>query len=101
MRRLQNRFEEAGKALEEALTIRRQLARQNPEAYSPSVAETLSELGNLRRVQKLIRKGRQAYDEALGIYEKFAELNWDRYNGDVARIKVLLKDLDEKAPIPK
>jgi tetratricopeptide (TPR) repeat protein len=41
----QNRMEEARKAYDEALTIRRQLAKQNPEAYLPDLAGTLNNLG--------------------------------------------------------
>ena len=38
-------MEEARQHYEEALEIRRQLARQNPDAYMPDVARTLENLG--------------------------------------------------------
>ena len=48
--RITNDFKQAQAHFEEALEIRRELAKQNPEAYKPYVATTLNNLGNLLRI---------------------------------------------------
>jgi len=48
----------AEEAYQEALSIRRELAKANPEAYLPDVARTLNNLANLLR--------RHAADESSG-----------------------------------
>ena len=55
----QSREEEASREYEEALTIRRELAQRNPEAYLPYVATTLNNLGNLYSEQDRENEGAQ------------------------------------------
>ncbi|MDP2834308.1 MAG: tetratricopeptide repeat protein [Pseudomonadota bacterium] len=61
----QNRMEEARKAYDEALAIRRDLSHANPETYRPYVAATLNNLGNLHGAQNRMEEARKAYAEAL------------------------------------
>jgi hypothetical protein len=44
---IQNRLDDARQRCEEALKLYQQLAQQNPDAYLPSWAVTLNDLGNL------------------------------------------------------
>jgi tetratricopeptide (TPR) repeat protein len=75
LHREQNRMDDARQALEEALKIRRQLARRNPETYLPDVATTLINLGNLHSDQNRMEVARQAYEEALKIRRELARKN--------------------------
>jgi tetratricopeptide (TPR) repeat protein len=90
-----NRMEDARKAFEEALKIRRQLAQQNPETYLRALADTLNNLGILYHDQNRVEDARKAYEEALDIYEDFAKKAPDRYGQDVVRVQQLLKDLKD------
>jgi tetratricopeptide (TPR) repeat protein len=65
--RRQNWTDEARKAYNDALKIRRELARQNPATYLPDVAETLNDLGNLLSDQNQIEEARRSFEEALVI----------------------------------
>ena len=69
------RFAEAKAAYDEALTIRRQLAQQNPLAYLPNVAMTLNNLGLLYSDTSRPKQAEEAYDEGLGIYWGLAKVN--------------------------
>ena len=91
----QNRMQEAGKAYEEALTIRRTLAQKSPEAFLPDLAETLNNVGILESAQGRIEEARKQYAEALKIYEAFAEQNSERFSPDVTRVKKLLAELSK------
>jgi tetratricopeptide (TPR) repeat protein len=82
--RAQNRMEEARRAYDEALKIRRGLAQKNPDMYLPDVATTLNNLGNLDSDQTRMEEARLAYDEALEIYRELAQKNSDTYLHDVA-----------------
>ena len=86
LHRDQNRMEEARKAYEEALGIRRQLTRANPDTYLPYVATTLNNLGSLHRDQNRMEEARKAYEEALGTYRQLARANPDTYLPYVARV---------------
>ena len=55
-----NRYDKAQKEYSEVLEIFRKLAKENPDAYMPSVATTLNNLERhqpLRRGRKRIRRG--------------------------------------------
>ena len=86
--RKQNRTSQARQAFNEALTVRRQLAQENPESYLPNVAETLSNLAVLDRVQNRMGEARKACEEALTIYQDFAKSH------DVARVKKLQRAVE-------
>jgi len=73
MYRRQNRLEEARKAFDEALEIRRKLSRLNADTYLPDVAETLNDLGNLLSDQNRMQEALEDYDEALEIRRKLAQ----------------------------
>jgi tetratricopeptide (TPR) repeat protein len=93
LHRAQNRMDEARQAYEEALKIRRELARKNPDTYLPDVAETLNNLGILHRDQNRMAESRKALEEALGIYQRFAARDPEQYRVHVARLEQLLKAL--------
>ncbi len=73
------RIDEAQRQYEEALQIRRELARQNPAAYLPDMANSLINLGNHERAQRRIDEARQHYEEALKIHRQLAGQNPDTY----------------------
>ena len=79
LHRAQNRMEEARKAHEESLKIRRALAEKNPDTYLPDVAKTLNNLGVLHREQNRMEEARKAYEESLKIRRALAEKNPDTY----------------------
>jgi tetratricopeptide (TPR) repeat protein len=84
LHRDQNRMEEARKAFEEALEIRRQLARTTPGTYLPDVAGTLNNLGVLHRDQNRMEEARKAFEEALDTYRQLARTTPGTYLPDVA-----------------
>ena len=52
---------------EEALKIRRELAKNNPNAFLPDIAGILNNLGLLRNKMQELEKAEVNYVEALGI----------------------------------
>jgi tetratricopeptide (TPR) repeat protein len=82
--RANQRFAEAEAAFDEALTIRRQLAQQNPSAYLPNVATTLNNLANLYQTNQRFAEAEAAYEEALTVYRQLAQQNPSAYLPDVA-----------------
>jgi len=78
------RFEEAERAYEEALEIRKELADQNPEAYNSYVATTQNNLGVLYWKLKRFEEAERAFEEALEIYKELADKNPEVYNPVVA-----------------
>ena len=78
------RFDEAEKEYEEALEIRRELAKTNRDAYIGNVATTLNNLGSLHDDLNRKDEAEKEYEEALEIRRELAETNRDAYIGDVA-----------------
>ncbi|MBC7568571.1 MAG: tetratricopeptide repeat protein [Spirosoma sp.] len=78
------RFAEAEPAFDEALTVYRQLAQQNPLAYLPKVATTLNNLANLYSDTQRFAEAEPAYDKALTIRRQLAQQNPSAYLPDVA-----------------
>jgi tetratricopeptide (TPR) repeat protein len=75
-------LKDARKAYEESLTIRRELAAKNSEAYLPDVAATLNDLGELELIER--RKECKAdYEEALKIYRNLAQHRPETFLPDV------------------
>ncbi len=70
---------EALTAYAEALTIYKQLAQKNPDAFLQDVAGTQNNLGNLYQVNKRFPEALTAYSEALTIYKQLAQKNPDAY----------------------
>nr|HQU86589.1 tetratricopeptide repeat protein [Pyrinomonadaceae bacterium] len=64
----QNRYDEALREYEEALTIYRKLAETNPNTYLPFVALTLNNLAVLHSDQNRYDEALREYEEALTIY---------------------------------
>jgi tetratricopeptide (TPR) repeat protein len=80
----QNRMDEARQAYDEALTIRRRLALQNPETYLADLAMTLNHLGVLDSGQNRMDEARQALEEALTIHRRLAEESPETYSPNLA-----------------
>ena len=80
----QNRTEEARKAHEEALKIRRELALVNPETHLPEMANTLNNLGLLHSNQNRLAQARNVFEEALQIRRQLARNSPETYLPEVA-----------------
>src|ERR1022692_4871904 len=78
----ENRTEEARKAYEEELEIRRDLARQNPAVYRPKVADTLNNLGVLYSDENRMEEASKALEEALEIRRDLARQNPALYRSE-------------------
>jgi CHAT domain-containing protein len=78
------RLEAARDSYQEALTIRRELARQRPDVYRPDVAMTLNNLGLVQRALNDLEAARDSYQEALTIRRELARQRPDVYRPDVA-----------------
>jgi tetratricopeptide (TPR) repeat protein len=72
------------KHYQEALGIRRELARQSPEVYRPEVAATLNNLGNVQNDLNDLEAARQSYEEALGSYRELVRERPEVYRPDMA-----------------
>jgi hypothetical protein len=70
-----NALEAARASYEEALEIRRELARARPEVYRPDVATTLNNLGTVQRALNALEAARASYEEARDLYVADAERN--------------------------
>ena len=77
-------FEAAEKEYQEALGIRRELAKTTPEAYLPYVATTLNNLATLHSDIHDFKAAEKEYQEALAIYRKFAKTTPEAYLPNVA-----------------
>ncbi|OUO98865.1 tetratricopeptide repeat protein [Barnesiella sp. An22] len=74
-----------GTLYEEALTIYRTLAAQNPEAFESDVASTLNNLALLHSDTQQLDWAEKEYIEALEIYHRLAQKNPEAFESDVAR----------------
>ena len=81
----QNKYEESLKEYEEALAIRRELAKVNPSAYLPKVATTLNNLANLHSDQNKYEEALKEYEEALEIRRELATTNPRVYEISIAQ----------------
>ena len=79
-----NQFSAAEKEYNEALEIRRKLAKVYPDAYLPDVAMTLNNLAILHRNLNQYPAAEKEYNEALEIRRELAKDNPDAYLPDVA-----------------
>jgi tetratricopeptide (TPR) repeat protein len=82
--RASQRKKEAEAAYQEALSIRRELTRANPEACLPDVATTLNNLAVLYSATQRMKEAEAAYQEALSTYRELAQANPEAYLPDVA-----------------
>jgi tetratricopeptide (TPR) repeat protein len=78
------RMKQAEAAYQEALQIRRELAKTNPATYQEDVASTLNNLGLLYSTTQRMKEAEAAYQEALGILRQLAKANSAAYQPDVA-----------------
>ncbi|MBX7142785.1 MAG: tetratricopeptide repeat protein, partial [Chitinophagales bacterium] len=92
-------FTEAQEKYQEALDIRRELARSNPQTYLPDVATTLNNLAVLLSDRNEFTEAQEKYQEALDIRRELARSNPQTYLPDVAttlnNLAVLLKARNE------
>jgi len=72
LHREQGRFEDARRTWQEALSLRRHLALESPERYSPRVAASLNDLATLNLDLGNPFPARAAFNEALEIYRKLS-----------------------------
>jgi tetratricopeptide (TPR) repeat protein len=79
-----NFFDEAISQYEEALKIRRELAKENPRTYLPDVAGTLNNLAILHSDKNEFPQALEKYEEALKIRRELAKENPRTYLPDVA-----------------
>jgi tetratricopeptide (TPR) repeat protein len=80
LQKAKNEFEKAEKSYQEALEIRRKLAKVNPQTYLPDVGMTLNNLANLQKAKNEFEKAEKSYQEALEIVRKLAEVNPEVYS---------------------
>ncbi len=79
-----NNFNEARSHYEVALQALRSLAEHDPETYTPAVAMTLNNLGNLLCDTNEFEQSQTYYEEALQIRRSLASRNPEAYTPDVA-----------------
>ncbi len=84
--RMQSRLDDARRHQQEALTIYRRLAQQNPEAYLPYLAVTLNNVGSIERMQNHPDAARQDYAESLSINRQLAQRDPAKYLPNMAMI---------------
>jgi tetratricopeptide (TPR) repeat protein len=79
-----NFHEEAIYNYEEALKIRRDLAKENPRTYLPDVAMTLNNLAGIHETQNEFSKAIAEYKESLTINRDLAKIEPETYLPSVA-----------------
>ena len=79
------RFKQSEKLYQEALEIRRELAKQNPATFLPKVAMTLNNLAILHRNTNEMAIALSEYEEALQIRRELATQNPATFLPDVAK----------------
>src|SRR5437016_668607 len=97
----QNRPEAARKGFEQALTIYRELAKNDPDTHLPAVAMTLNNLATLDRDQKRMDASRNGYEEALTMRRELAQKNPDPYLPNIAMTLNNLAALDRAQNQPE
>ncbi len=91
-----NHFSQSETKYQYALTIFRQLAKDNPDAYLHNVAITLNNLANLHRKTNRLQEAEVEYNEALTICRQLAKAHPDAYLPNVAMALSTLADLHRK-----
>jgi hypothetical protein len=96
----QNRPAAARQGFDEALKIRRELAKKSPDGYISDVATTLNNLAFLDKDQNQPEAARQGFNEALKILRELAKKSPDSYLSDVATTlnNLALLDKDQNRP---
>jgi tetratricopeptide (TPR) repeat protein len=83
-------FKAAEKEYQEALGIRRELAKNTPEAYLPDVAMTLYNMAILFAHQEQYGDAEKAAEESLAIYQQMAQKSESAFGSDVKDAQQLL-----------
>ena len=83
-------FKAAEKEYQEALSIRRELAKTTPEAYLPNVAKTLYNMAILFAHQEQYGDAEKAAEESLAIYQQMAQKSESAFGSDVKDAQQLL-----------
>lgn len=78
------RMKQAEDTYGEALSIYRQLAQANPDAYLRHVASILNNLAVLYRTTQRLQQAEDAYREALSAYRKLANVDPNGYSPFIA-----------------
>jgi hypothetical protein len=92
----ENQNHEAEQHYEEALTLYRELAQQDPATYTRYLAATLNNLAFLYGNENRIAESQSDYNESLVLYRKLFQSEPGQYSGDVARVEAGLKQLDKR-----
>jgi CHAT domain-containing protein/exonuclease VII small subunit len=77
-------LEAAVEAFQQALTIYRRLAQQQPQVYEPYLAGTLNNLGNALSDWRRLEAAVEAFQQALAIRRRLAQQQPQVYEPDVA-----------------
>ena len=85
LHRVLTRFEDAEQEYQEALIIRRELAKIFHGSYIKNVADTINNLAIIHATLNQHEEAEQEYQEALEIYRDLAETNREVYIVDVAQ----------------
>ena len=80
------RLKESADAYAEALQIRRDLAKANPQAYLPDVAATLNNLGILYGAEGETAASAGACNEAANILQQLAADNPDKFGPELRSV---------------
>ena len=87
---------------QKALSIRRELAQANPEAYLSDVAMTLNNLAVLYRATQRMKDAEAACREAEAILEPLWSVNPELHGDEIARIlwlrALLCEQLEKSCP---
>jgi tetratricopeptide (TPR) repeat protein len=89
---MQGRMDQARPLYEEAVTIERPLAEQNPSVYRPALALILSSLARVEQIQNRIADSRAHYTEALTVLQQLAQQD-NLYASQAAQIQTALNSL--------
>jgi Tetratricopeptide repeat len=92
-----DRDEEAFAAMNECVSIRRELAKANPAAYEPDFAFSLQTFADDLRVAKQLQNAEKAAREAVDIQTRLAAANPDAYRSTLANALGILGNVYSNA----
>lgn len=94
-----NRFEEALQAAEEACDLYRQLARANPQAFTPDLAMSLHNLANCYSALNRRAEALQAAEEAVTLLTPFFVQIPESFFPWMSVMVRVLESLEPRAPL--
>ena len=80
-----NQFTKCEAYIEESVSIRADLCREDPETYEPDLAASYNNLAILYSDTQRLQESEAMYKSALAIYERLAKANPQAYEPDLAR----------------